>query len=74
MGQTVEIPVDLFNKWLRASKALEEWRDAFEDSLILNNPRLVRELRKARREHLSGKTRPWEEFKRDFTKSQKRSR
>jgi len=74
MGQTVEIPVNLFSKCLRASKALEEWRDAFEDFLIASNPRLLRELRKARQEHLSGKTRPWEKFKRELTNSRKRSR
>ena len=74
MGQTVEIPVDLYDKWLRASEALDEWHDAFEDFLILHNPGLMRRLRKARQEQLSGKTRPWEEFKRDFTNSGKRAR
>jgi hypothetical protein len=74
MGQTVEIPLDLYNKWLRAGKALDEWHDAFEDFLILHNPGLLRRLRKARQEQLSGKTRPWEEFKRDFAHSAKRVR
>jgi len=40
--------------------------DAFEDFLILHNPALLRRLRKARQEQLSGKTRPWEEFKREL--------
>jgi hypothetical protein len=44
-----------------------KWHDAFEDFLILHNPALLRRLRKARQEQLSGKTRSWEEFKRDFT-------
>ena len=73
MGQTDEISVNLYKKWLRASKPLEEWRDALEDFLIVNNPRLVRELRKARQEHLSGNTRPWEEFKRELSNPRKRS-
>jgi hypothetical protein len=59
MGQTVEIPVALYNKWLRAGEALNEWRDALEDFLMVNNPGLLRRLRKARQEQLSGKTRPW---------------
>ena len=54
MGQTVEVPVDLYNKWLRAGEALDEWHDAFEDFLILHNPGLPRRLRKARRDQLSG--------------------
>jgi hypothetical protein len=74
MGQTVEIPVDLYNKWLRAGEALEDWRDTFEDFLIVNNPGLLRRLRKARQEHLSGKTRSWEEFKRDSAISRQRAR
>ena len=74
MGQTVEIPIDLYNKWLRAGRAMDGWRDAFEDFLIVNNPSLLRTLRQARREHLSGKTRPWDEFKRGFTNSRKPSR
>jgi hypothetical protein len=44
-----------------------EWHHAFEDFLILHNPVLLPRLRKARQEQLSGKTRSWEEFKRDFT-------
>ena len=69
MGQTVEIPADLYNKWLRAGEALDEFHNSFEDFLILHNPTLLRELRTARREHLSGKTRPWKEFKCDIAKS-----
>ena len=74
MGQTVEVPAELFNKFLRASEALDELHDAFEDFLILHNPGLLRRLRKARREQLSGKTRSWEEFKQDFTRSNRRVR
>ncbi len=74
MGQTVEVPAKLFNKFLRASEALDELHDAFEDFLILHNPALLRRLRKARREQLSGKTRSWEEFKQDFTRSGRRAR
>jgi len=44
-----------------------KWHDAFEDFLILHNPALLRRLRKARQEQLPGRTRSWDEFKRDFT-------
>ena len=74
MGQTVEIPVDLYKKWLRAGEAVDEWRDAFEDFLIVNNQSLLGTLRKARREHLSGRTRSWEELKRDFRNAPNRQR
>jgi hypothetical protein len=73
MGQTVEIPIDLYNKWLRAGEAMDDWRDAFEDFLIVNNPTLLSRLRKARKEQLSGKTRSWEEFKREVAAPRKRA-
>jgi len=62
MGHTVEVPTDILRKFARATEALDELRDAFEDFLISNNPKLLRELRWARREHLAGKTRPFAEF------------
>jgi hypothetical protein len=74
MGQTVEVPAELFNKFLRASEALDELHDAFEDFLILHNPGLLRKLRRARREQLSGKTRSWEDFKQEFARSGRRVR
>ncbi len=74
MGQTIEVPAELFSKFLRASEALDELHDAFEDFLILHNPGLLRRLRKARREQLAGKTRSWDEFKRGFARKGKRTR
>lgn len=62
MGQTVEVPTEVFNKFLRATRALDDFRDAMEDFFIANNPAMLRKLRRARREDLAGKTRPFEEF------------
>lgn len=58
MARTVAIPVELFKKFLHAREALEDWHGAFEDYLVSANPTLLRKLRRARREHVSGKTRP----------------
>jgi len=74
MGQVVRVPAELFKKFLRVSQALDEFHDAFEDFLIVNNPVLLRRLRKARREQLAGKTRPWEEFKQESARSAERHR
>ncbi len=73
MANTVQIPADLFKKFLRAGQALDSFNEALEDFLISRNPKLLRELRKARSEHLSGKTRHWEEFKRQVSRSGKKS-
>lgn len=71
MGQTVEVPTEILNKFLRATRALDDFRDAMEDFFIANNPAMLRKLRRARREDLAGKTRPFEEFVRGL--SRKRS-
>lgn len=72
MGQTVEVPTEILRKFARATEALDELQDAFEDFLISQNPRLLREIRKARREHLAGKTRPFEEFIAELNHSKRR--
>ena len=74
MADTVQVPADLFKRLVHATSAFDELHDAFEDFLILHNPALLRRLRRARREHLSGRTRSWEEFKREFNRSATRRR
>lgn len=69
MAHTVEVPTELFAKFLRASRAMEEFRDALEDFLIASNPSLLRKLLKARREDLAGKTRPFREFLREESRN-----
>lgn len=69
MGETVEVPTELLNKFLRASRALDDFRDAMEDFFIANNPVMLRKLRRARREDLTGKTRPFEEFLREWSRT-----
>ena len=66
MDQMVQVPAEVFDKFLRASRALDELHDAMEDFLIAHNPALLRKLRRARREDLAGKTRPFEEFLREL--------
>jgi len=73
MGQTVEVPREFFRKFARAAKALDELHDSFEDFLISQNPALLRELRRARREHLAGKTRPFSEFLEELSRSKRRT-
>jgi hypothetical protein len=74
MADAVQVPAELVRRFVHATEAFDELQDAFEDFLIVHNPVLLRRLRKARREHLSGKTRSWEEFKRDLAKSGRRTR
>jgi hypothetical protein len=74
MGRTVEVPIEIFRKFARAAEALDEFRDAFEDFLISRNPKLLRELRKARREQLAGRTRPFAQFIAELNRTKQGSR
>lgn len=71
MGQTVEVPTKLLNKVLRASRALDEFQDRMEDFFVAQNPALLGKLRRARREDLAGKTRPFEEFLREVGRTRR---
>jgi hypothetical protein len=66
VSKTVEIPSTLFAKFLRAGEALSDLHEDFENYLISTNPALLRKLHKARREHLGGRTRPFDELKREL--------
>ncbi|GEM_PF-2120912 len=66
MSNTVQVPAELFKKIIRVGEAFDSFSDALEDFLIAHNPKLLRELLKARQEHLAGKTRPFAEFEKEL--------
>lgn len=72
MANTVQLPTELFKKFLHAGRAVDQFHEAFEDFLLRRNPSLLREIRQARREHLAGKTRPFGEFERELSSKRKR--
>lgn len=57
--RTMNLPKRVVVKVLQASIAFEALHEELEDYLIASKPALVRILRRARREHLAGKTRPF---------------
>ena len=57
--QTINLPKQVVVKVLKASVAFEALHDELEDYLIASRPALVKKLRRAHREHLAGKTRPF---------------
>lgn len=65
-SHSVEIPTALLKKFICASEAFGELHEAFENYLTSANPLLHKKLRQARRQHRSGKTRPFSELKRDL--------
>ena len=69
MPETIQVPAGLFKKFLRAGQALGELHEALEDYLISANPTLLRKLRRARKEQVSGKTRPLADLWRELSLS-----
>lgn len=57
--QTVTLPRQVVEKVLNASEAFVALQEELEDYLLAHQPGLVKKLRRARREHLAGKTRPF---------------
>lgn len=57
--QTVTLPKRVVERVLSASAAFEAVYEELEDYLIMSQPKLVKRLRQARREHVNGKTRPF---------------
>ncbi|MGH9431573.1 MAG: hypothetical protein ACRD3T_08520 [Terriglobia bacterium] len=72
MSNTVQVPTALFRKFIRVGEAFDSFSDALEDFLIAHNPKLLQELRRARREHLAGKTRPFAEFEKELSHTTRR--
>jgi len=62
MSETLQIPSRLLRRWVEVCAEFEELQDELEDFLISRNPKLLRKLRKSRREDLRGKTRPYGEL------------
>ena len=57
--QTITLPRQVVQRVLDASEAFAMLHDELEDYLISRNTRVLKKLRRARREHLGRKTRPF---------------
>ncbi len=57
--ETITLPRRVVEEMLHVSQAFAELQDELEDYFIAHNPRLLRQLRQARREHVAGKVRPF---------------
>jgi hypothetical protein len=66
MARSVRVPMEFLQKLDRTCEALEELRDAYEDYLIASNPVLLKKLCRSRRDQLAGRTRPFEDLKREL--------
>ena len=60
---TINLPRQNARKLLNALSVFEEVKDEIEDLLIFQNEPLLKELKKARKEHKLGKVKNWSELK-----------
>ncbi len=56
MPKTIDVPVSLIEKISKAAKAFEEFEDEMEDFLLAKDPQFLKKMRRARKDHLAGKT------------------
>jgi|YelNatPaOPRAMG01_1025707.scaffolds.fasta_scaffold59149_2 uncharacterized membrane protein (DUF106 family) len=64
--KTIVIPKKFFESMIEIQKKWEEFSNEFEDFLLSMDKRFIRKMRKARKEHLEGKTRKLEELKQEL--------
>lgn len=66
MPKTIEVPASLIKKISKATHAFHELEDELEDFLLLSDSEFIEKMRRSRRDHLSGKTRPLENLKKEL--------
>lgn len=66
MQKTIDMPVSLIGKISKAAKAFEELEDEMEDFLLSKDPEFLEKMRRARKDHLSGKVRSLKSLKKDL--------
>ncbi len=66
MSQTIEVPTALLRKFVRAGQVFDDFQSDLEDYLVSTNPVLLKKLRQARRQHRAGKSRTFDELKREL--------
>ena len=62
MSKTVTIPDTLLKKFSKASEAFHSFEDDLEEYLLTSDPKFIDKMRRARKEHISGKTRALKEL------------
>lgn len=66
MPKTVNLPVNILDKMKSAISAFDEFQDELEDYLLNENPAFLAKMRRARKQHILGKTQPLEKLKKSL--------
>lgn len=63
---TIEIPIKLVKKMDKAVKTIENFTDEFEDFILAKDKKFIDKMHKARKEHISGHTKSFNELKQKY--------
>jgi hypothetical protein len=63
---TITLPKKLFDSLLKAQESWERVSNELEDFLLSLDKRFIRKMKKARKEHLRGKTRDFVKLKQEL--------
>jgi len=66
MQKTVVIPASLFKKMSKAAVAFDAFEEEMEDFVLSQSPEFIEKMRRARKDHLSGKTRSLRSLKKEL--------
>lgn len=66
MPKTIEVPESLLKKISKATRAFQELEDELEDFLLLSDPEFLSKMRRSRTDHLTGRTRPLKDLKKEL--------
>lgn len=66
MPKVVEVPLSLIKKISKASRAFQELENELEDFFLLSDPEFLDKMRRSRSDHIAGKTKPFDDLKKDL--------
>ncbi|MBI3358605.1 MAG: hypothetical protein HY037_03320 [Nitrospirae bacterium] len=66
MQKTIEMPTSLIGKISKAATAFEALGDEMEDFLLSKDPAFLEKMRKAKKAHSAGKTKPLKDLKKEL--------
>ena len=65
-SETIEVPKRVVDSMVEAYRKWEEFRDELEDFVFSRDFAFIKKMRKARKEHMEGKTRNLAELRREL--------
>jgi len=66
MSRMVSVPESLLKKISKAGQAFQDLEDELEDFLLVSDPDFLQKMRRSRKAHIEGETKPFQTLKREL--------